>query len=197
LVLRFQRSAALEIDGIRLQVVGGRLHQHCLLFPEQLDPKRVSDGARDLVLNGEHVLRVPIVGVGPEQVPVGHIDQLRREPEPPAGAADAALEHGADLEPLADRPDVFELALERKDRCSRYHVQPADLRQRVDQLVGHAIGEVLVVRVGAQVGKGEHRNGLLDHGPGGHGGQVFGGKRQVSGAKPFRQCAGRGKAVGR
>lgn len=170
---------SLEIEGIGLEIVGRRLYQDGLLLPEQPHPEGSGDGTGDLVLNGEHVLRIPVVGVGPEEIPVGHVDQLGREPESPAGAPDAALEHGADLEPSSDRPDVFQLALECEGRCPGHHMQPADLRQRIDQLVGHSIGEVLVLGVGTQVGEGEHRDGLLGRRRSGHRGRAFAGNGHV------------------
>ena len=50
------------------------------------------------------------------------------------------------------------MPLKAKAEVRRDHVQPLDLGQRVDQLVGHPVAEVLVLRVGAQVGEGQHRD---------------------------------------
>ena len=80
-------------------------------------------------------------------------------PEPPPGPAHAALEHRADREPAADASrDVVVRALEGEGGGARDHAQPLDLGQRVDQLVGHSVGEVLVLRVRAEVGEGQDRD---------------------------------------
>jgi hypothetical protein len=50
------------------------------------------------------------------------------------------------------------LALEGERGGPRHDTQSLDFAQRVDDLLGHAVREVLVVRVGAHVGEREHRH---------------------------------------
>ena len=61
------------------------------------------------------------------------------------GAAHAALEHRGHVELLADRAQVLAPALEREARRARRDAQPLDLREGVQDLLGDAVGEVLVV----------------------------------------------------
>ena len=61
-----------------------------------------------------------------------------------------------DAELAADLPDVRVLALEREGRRARRHAQRPDPRQRVDDLFGHAVAEVLGPGVRAHVAEGKH-----------------------------------------
>ena len=58
-------------------------------------------------------------------------------------------------------PDVDLLALERERGRSGRDPEPVHPGQHVDDLLGDAVGEKRVVRVGAHVDEGEHRDALL------------------------------------
>ena len=62
-----------------------------------------------------------------------------------------------DAERPRDGADIDGLAPEREGRRARRHLQRVDLRQRVQQLFGQAVAEMLVVGVGAHVGERQHR----------------------------------------
>ncbi len=69
------------------------------------------------------------------------------------------FEHRRHVEPARDRRDVDVLvALERERRGARGNAQPGDLREHVQQLLGQAVGKVLVRRVVAQVDERQHRD---------------------------------------
>ena len=69
----------------------------------------------DLVLDGEDIGKFPVIALRPEMIAVGDVDELRGDTDPSAGAPHASLEHGGDVELLADRPEVEVLAL--KGEC--------------------------------------------------------------------------------
>ena len=56
---------------------------------------------------------------------------------------------------------VVVLALERERRRARDHAQVAAVRQAIDQLLGQAIGEVLLVALLAQVGERQHGDRIV------------------------------------
>ena len=76
------------------------------------------------------------------------------------GLAHAPLEHVAHAEPLADHAEILVLSLEREARRARRDAQARHRREHVDDLLRDPVGEVLVVRVGAQVREREHRHRL-------------------------------------
>ncbi len=84
---------AAEVELVRLDIVGAGLLDGPLFLLGEHHPKRLHDVLRDLVLHREDVLQVPVVTLGPEMISVGHVDQLRGDPEPVAGLANAALQH--------------------------------------------------------------------------------------------------------
>ena len=119
-------------------------------------PERLHDRARQLVLDREDALQLPVVALRPEVIAALAVDQLRSNAQGIPFATHAALQDGGDAELLADLPYTEVLALVGKGRRPRDDANAVDVRQRVDQLLGHAVGEVLVVAPAAQVGKGEH-----------------------------------------
>jgi len=130
---------------------------------EQPDAERAADRPRDLVLNREDIFRLAVEALRPEEKAVGDVDELGGDPETGARPAHAPLEDGAaDLEPAADLPGILGPALEGEARGARDHVQPAYFGERVDQLVGHPVGEVLVIRGWAQVGEWQYGDRGLD-----------------------------------
>ena len=66
------------------------------------------------------------------------------------------FQHLGGAEQRADGAHVLRLALEREHRRARRDPQPFDLRQRVDQLVGDAVAQILVFGVGARVDERKH-----------------------------------------
>ncbi len=73
-----------------------------------------------------------------------------------AGLAHAALEHVAHAELAADLLHVDGPALVGEARVAGDHEQPADARQRGDDVLDDAVGEVLLLRVAAHVLERQH-----------------------------------------
>ena len=120
----------------------------------------------DLVLDREDVLHLPVVLRRPELVAVGRVRQPRADPHPLPGGADASLEEGPHAQALADRAHVVRLALELERRGPRHDPQGRDLGEGVDQLLRHAVAEVLLVLLRAHVHEGQDRHRRLLRGRG-------------------------------
>ena len=63
-----------------------------------------------------------------------------------------------------DGADVLVPAFERERRCPCDHLQLVHLRERVDDFFGETVGEVLVLRIRAEVGEGQDRDRWPDLG---------------------------------
>src|ERR1700734_3200548 len=88
-------------------------------------------------------------------VTVVHADQLRRDAEPRTGSSDAALNHGGDVQPAADLPDIEIAASKAERRSPRSHLQSGKPAESVDQIFRETIAEELVVRVTAPIDEGQ------------------------------------------
>src|SRR5215468_10193106 len=88
--------------------------------------------------------------------PVLGVDELRRDAHAVPRLAHAALEERADVQLFGDYGRVLVLAPEVEGRCPPCHAQAINLGQGVEDLLGDAVGEVLLVLRWAQVGEREH-----------------------------------------
>ena len=79
------------------------------------------------------------------------VDQLRRNPHPVADLPDAALEDIAYAQLAADLFHIDRLPFVRERRVARDDEEPAQPRQRGDDVLGDAVGEVLLLGVSAHV----------------------------------------------
>ena len=86
------------------------------------------------------------------------VDELGDDPHPVARPPHAALEQGRDVQRGADLAEALLPLLEPHDRAARDHLERADLRELGDHVLGDAVGEELVLRVGAQVEEREDRD---------------------------------------
>ena len=155
--------AALQEQFVGLGVVGVALEHRGTFLAEQLQLQGRHDRQGDLVLQLEDIAHLAVVALRPHLIAIGCVDQLHGDPEAIAGAPDAAVEHAGDAEGLRDSADIDRLALERECRRACSHLQRVNLRQRVQQLFGKAVAEVLVIDVRAHVGERQDRE--RRHGP--------------------------------
>ena len=118
---------------------------------KQLELERGDHRLRDLVLHREDVGELAVVGLRPEVVAVGGADELGCDADLVAGLAHASLEDRRDIQLGGDGPHVFVLALEREGGGSRGHVQAGHFCEQVEQLLGEAVGEIILVGIAAQV----------------------------------------------
>jgi hypothetical protein len=180
---------ASQVAGLQVQRVGFRVGLLRLRNPAQQRELELSDDRRgDLVLDGENVIQRPIPGLRPQLGVGAGIDQLRRDPQHVAGPAHRALEDMRHVQLPGDFGDRDVLALERERRGARDHPELGNLRQQVQQLLGNAVREVLLLGIGTPVHKGQHRDGLVggDGGPRGRGRDAVAGhpRKDVGGLRP-------------
>ena len=112
----------------------------------------------DLILNVEHIFHAPVVSLRPEVVPVCHLDQLCGDPQPITRRPDAALQYCPDLEFRSHLGDVRSYTFKRKRRRPGRNVEILEVHEGVDDLLRHAVAEVLVIRIWAQVCKRQYGN---------------------------------------
>ena len=119
------------------------------------DDRRNRSG--DFGLNLEDVLELPVERLVPHLAPA-RIEKLCRDPQLLARLADAPLQHVAHAEQRADPVNPVIAALEGERRGAADHVQLAEARQPIENLLGHPVAEIVVVGVVADVGEGQHRD---------------------------------------
>ena len=88
--------------------------------------------------------------------PVPRLDQLRADTQSLRCAANAPAQQIAHAKLAADRAHVGRPILVDKGGISRDDEQPFDARQSGDQVFRHAIGEMLLIRLVAQILEGQH-----------------------------------------
>ena len=135
---------------------GSALAQPPLLARRQLDRQRADDLLHHFVLGREDVGQLAIEPVGPEMPAAPGIDELGGDAYAIAGLADAALEHEPHAELAADLLHLDRLALVGEGGVPRDHEQAGDLRKIGDQVLGHAVAEILLLGIAAHVGEWQH-----------------------------------------
>ena len=91
--------------------------------------------------------------LGPDVLVALSLDQLGGNPYPIACPPHAAFERIAHPEIASDYLHVYGTALVREARIAGDHKQPADAAERSNDLLDHAVSEVFLLRVAAQVGE--------------------------------------------
>ena len=124
----------------------------------QLNLQRVDDGTRDRLLQVEYVGELSLVRVRPQLIAVGRIDEERGHADPASHFPNAALEDDIDVQSLRDFIDAGRPPLECIAGRARGDPQPVHPRERVNQFLGHAVAEVLVVLSRADVDERQHRD---------------------------------------
>jgi hypothetical protein len=124
------------------------------------DAEGRGDHTGDLVLDGENILHLTVVAVGPQMHPGCPIDQLGGDSHPPRGAPNAAFDHIAGIKLGAEFGQVDPASLELKGGCAANDHEIAKAGKVGNDVLGQAIGEILV-DPGAQVVEGEYRQDRL------------------------------------
>ena len=101
--------------------------------------------------------RAPRRTARPRDAPRCAVDQMRGDPEAVPGPLQAAFEHVADAEFAGDRADIDRSALVGEGRRVGDHGKRSEAGESRDDLRRHAVGDVVLVGIAAQVLKGEHR----------------------------------------
>ena len=82
-------ALAAQVEVVGLQALGRLGGERLLLLRRERDAQRLGDLARDLVLHLEHVGHLAVVALGPEREVGLRVDELRRDAQAVAGAAQA------------------------------------------------------------------------------------------------------------
>ncbi len=138
----------------------------CGLEPRPLRDSRAGphsgdDGARHLGLQLEDVIEPPLEGLRPDLVAIDGAHQLHVDAHGIRLLAHATLEHRGNVQAPSDFAHVVVAALERERRAACSYPQTLDARQLVANLLGQAVREILVCRLGAQVREREYRDRVL------------------------------------
>ena len=122
----------------------------------QLDRQCANDLLHHFVLSREDVGQITIEPVGPEVPAARGVDELCGDAYAIAGLADAAFQHEPHAQLVADLLHLGRLALEGEGGVPSDHEQAGDFRQIGDQILGHAIAEILLLDVAAHVGERQY-----------------------------------------
>src|SRR5262249_13197238 len=111
-----------------------------------------------LVLQIEDILDVAIEAIGPQMCPSFGIDQLAGYAEPVCRLADAAFEYITHPELAPHLLHVYRAAFVVKARIARDDDEGAHARKGRDDLLCHAISEILLFRIAAQIDERQDRD---------------------------------------
>ena len=113
------------------------------------------------VLQLEHVFQRAIEFLRPKMRAGRGFDQLPGDAHATAGFANAALKHIANAEFAADLLDIDGLAFVGEARIARDHEQRFEARERGDDVLDHAVGEIFLLGITAHVLERQHGDGWL------------------------------------
>ena len=119
------------------------------------------DRARDLTLQREYITQVAVIALSPDQLFGRGINQLGRDANPLAGALNRTLHDIGDVQVLCDLPDRNTGALIARHGCARNDPKGFDTGERSDELLAHAIREIILVLPSGEISKKKHRERRL------------------------------------
>ena len=140
------------------EIVRGTRKRANALRGQQVGLDSRGDAAGDFVLHGEDVAELAVVAFGPVMAAGCRIDELRADAQPLAGAAHAAFEHVADAELARDLFHVDRTVLVDERRVAGDDEQPADAGEPGDQVLGNAVGKILLIGIAAHIGERQDRD---------------------------------------
>ena len=114
-------------------------------------PQAIGQSRHHLILQFEQVGHVFLEAFGPEMRARLGVDELGVDAHPVLIALHRAFEHIAHAEFLADLLGVDGLALEGERRVARDHEAVADARQVGGEVLGDAVGEIILARIAGEV----------------------------------------------
>src|SRR6185295_15492630 len=106
--------------------------------------ERARDLLCNLVLDREHVFEPVVERFGPQVITVAGTDELRGHAQAITELAHAPFEDRCDAERSADLADVGRSPLVLKRGGSRRDLEPAHATERIDDLLGDAVAEVIL-----------------------------------------------------
>ena len=113
----------------------------------------------NLVLHLQQIGAGSVELIGPEMGAAPGVDELGVDPHLIAARLNRAFQHIAHAQILADRLGVDRLALVGKGGVARDDEAVADARESGGQFIGERVGEVVLRRIAAEIGEGQHDEG--------------------------------------
>ena len=123
--------------------------------PDEFEVERLSEAAGDLALRVRKISAVGLEPVGPNMRTTFGVDQLNIHPNLIASPPYAAFEDIPNAEFAADLLHVDGLTPVGEGRVAGNHKASRYPREICSQIVGDAIGEIFLVWITRQVGKGQ------------------------------------------
>src|SRR5262245_8048190 len=117
--------------------------------------------AGDLVLNGEHVLELPFVALGPAMDAGHRVNELHRYANSTSAAANASLQDVVHAKLASDLAYVDRLSLVLQRGVVGDDEQLGETRQLRNDVLGNAVRKIVLFSVAAGVVQGQH----CDRGP--------------------------------
>ena len=156
-VLRSLRpvEAALEVQVIRLDVAGMTTNERLRVLARQREPQVLGDLSCDLFFGGEDVIGPPAILRAPD-APAFDVGQLHRDLQCVATLQHASREHGFDAQRASNVQCPIGLTLVAEHRALCRHFEQRQSRQAKDETLGHAVAEIVHLRVAAGVDERQH-----------------------------------------
>jgi hypothetical protein len=121
---------------------------------DQLNVERSRDAACNLVLQREEIPRVAIEPLGPQMRIGCGVNQLGVDADPVARPPDASFHHITHTQLAADLLCVDRVVPVGERGIARDHEHIRKSREIGCQILGDPVGEILLLRVVAEIGKG-------------------------------------------
>ncbi len=145
-----------QIVVVGVEVFGSLAFRPLDLRALELRRDVADDVGGDLILQFEDVVECAFETFRPKMRPGRGVDQLPGDTHAVRRLAHAAFQHVTHAEFAADLLHVDGAALVGEARVAGDDEQPAIMRQRGDDVLHHAIGEIFLFRIAAQVLEGQH-----------------------------------------
>lgn len=143
----------------RADIAAGRLVAHAHGLAEQLDLQRPRHGFGGLSLDREHVLELPVLTMRPDAAAIGGADDVDGDADALAQLTHRTLDQVGDAERGAYACRAVGGVAELEAGILADHLEPVDLGEIRIQLLGKAIGKILLLGIVAVVGQREYRDG--------------------------------------
>ena len=143
---------------VGLGAMGERRSQVLALSATHFYSQRRYDALGDFVLHVEDRAHLAVVALRPKMSAGGRLDELRIDSHSLSHPAYASVENEAHIKSLGCLANVERLVFVNESRVAGDDQEIGVFRQPGDQIVGHAIGEVVLVAVAAQVVERQHRD---------------------------------------
>ena len=158
------RSQSLIHASHALKIEVHRVGMRCLfraarLGGDQLRAQLIGKPRDDFVLHVEEVGHGLIEALGPEMRAGLRVDELDVDAQPIAGALNAALQHIPHVQLAPDLLQIDMFSLVGEGSVAPDHERAGDAREIGGQALRHAIDEIFLLWIAAEIGEGQDHDG--------------------------------------